>query len=385
MRSSAIGRVLQASNRNLSKTRRRAAQRVALAFSGDDASYCREMRINWSIDTDQKAPMNKIAIPQRAAIIGAGTMGLGVAETFALNGLDVMLVDASPQLSRQALTRLMERVRGHIDAGLLPETALERARAARAAEDISEVVQDADLIFEAVPERIEIKRDVLALCDAHAPAEAIIATNTSSLPIDDLAEFVERKERFLGMHWFNPPEWTPGVEVIPSAHTEPQVVQAARDFLSAIGKRPATVASGPGFVANRIQFALFREALGCVEEGLATPTEVDEVVRSCFGFRLPFYGPFEIADMAGLDVYANIFEVLAPGLGAGWAPPKALTAIVDSGRHGTKSLAGFYEYGEDERDALLIERDKRYAALKRLLDEFSARAHQNVQNAEVES
>ncbi|MCY3832448.1 MAG: 3-hydroxyacyl-CoA dehydrogenase family protein [Chloroflexi bacterium] len=326
--------------------------------------------------------MNNVAIPQRAAVIGAGTMGLGVAECFALNGLDVMLVDASPQLSLQAIARLMARVRGHVDAGLLPESALERARSVRAAENISDAVQAADLVLEAVPERIEVKRAVLAACGADAPAEAIIASNTSSLPIDDLAAFVERKNRFLGMHWFNPPEWTPGVEVIPSAHTTSRVVQIARDFLLAIGKRPATVASGPGFVANRIQFALFREAVACVEEGLATPAEVDEVVRSCFGFRLPFYGPFAIADMAGLDVYANIFEVLAPELGAGWAPPPALQDIVDSGRHGVKSLAGFYEYSEDERDALLIERDKRYAALKKLIDEFSART---LQNAKMEA
>ena len=319
---------------------------------------------------NRSAPMNALATPQRAAIIGAGTMGLGVAECFALNGIDVTLVDASPHLSRKAVERLKERVRGQIDAGLLAESALAEARAVRAAEDIADAVANADLVIEAVPERVDVKREVLSLCDAHTPAEAMIATNTSSLPIDDLAQFVERKERFLGMHFFNPPEWTPGVEVIPSAHTDPGVLRVARDFLLAIGKRPATVASSPGFVANRIQFALFREALACVEEGLATPADVDEVVRSCFGFRLPFYGPFEIADMAGLDVYANIFEVLAPALGAGWERPQALQDIVASGRQGTKTLAGFYDYREDERDALLIERDKRYAALKRLLDEF---------------
>jgi 3-hydroxybutyryl-CoA dehydrogenase len=299
-------------------------------------------------------------------------MGLGVAEYLALYGLDVVLVDANAALSRQAYDRLLQRVQGHVEARLLPDDAIDTAKTVRAAQDIPSAVASADLVFEAVPERLEIKRDVLAACDAQAPADAIIATNTSSLPIDDLAEFVQRKERFLGMHWFNPPEWTPGVEIIPSGHTDPQVVQVARDFLLAIGKRPATVASAPGFVANRIQFALFREALACVADGLATPAEVDEVVRSCFGFRLPFYGPFQIADMAGLDVYANIFEVLASGLGAGWEAPKALRDFLDSGRRGTKSLTGFYEYSEDECAELLIERDKRYAALKRLLDEFSA-------------
>ena len=159
------------------------------------------------------------------------------------------------------------------EAGLLPQAAFESVSRVRAAADIASVVASADLVFEAVPEQIEIKRAVLEACDAHAPAEAIIATNTSSLPIDDLAAFVKRKERFLGMHWFNPPEWTPAVEVIPSAQTDPVIVSRAREFLLAIGKKPATVASGPGFVANRIQFALFREALACVEDGLATPAK----------------------------------------------------------------------------------------------------------------
>lgn len=297
-------------------------------------------------------------------------MGLGVAECFALAGLDVALVDATPDLTGRALQQLEERVRGHVDAGLLPPEALERLRTVRAADDIADAVQTADLVFEAAPESIEIKREVLAECDARTPAGAIIATNTSSLPIDELAAFVERKDRFLGMHWFNPPEWTPAVEIIRSTFTDPRIVEITREFLLRIGKRPATVASAPGFVANRIQFALFREALACVEEGLATPADVDALVRSSFGFRLPFYGPFQIADMAGLDVYASIFDVLSAGLGAGWEAPESLRNIVAAGRVGTKSLAGFYEYSDDERAALLIERDKRYAALKRLLDTF---------------
>lgn len=317
--------------------------------------------------------LNTTAI-RRIAIIGAGTMGLGVAECFALNGLDVVLVDETPDASQEALRRLSQRLRGHIEAGLLPEAAIASASRVSAAADIATAVASSDLVFEAAPERIDIKRDVLAACDAYAPASAIIATNTSSLPIDDLAAFVERKERFLGLHWFNPPEWMPAVEVIPSAQTDPEIVARAREFLLAIGKKPATVASGPGFVANRIQFALFREALACVEDGLATPQEVDDVVRSSFGFRLPFYGPFQIADMAGLDVYANIMDVLSEGLGADWEAPETLRDIVAEGRLGTKALAGFYEYSEDERSALLIERDKRYAALARLLDEYPAGA-----------
>jgi 3-hydroxybutyryl-CoA dehydrogenase len=170
------------------------------------------------------------------------------------------------------------------------------------------------------------------------------------------------------MHWFNPPEWPPGVEVIPAAATEEEVVGRLVEFLRSIGKRPAVVGDGPGFVANRIQNALFLEAVRCVEEGLASPEEVDEVVRGCFGFRLPFFGPFAIADMAGLDVYASVLGVLEDGLGERFAPPRMLLDLVEEGRAGTKAGAGFLEYTEEQRKRLLLERDRRYAALLGLLE-----------------
>ncbi len=306
----------------------------------------------------------------RTAIIGAGAMGVGIAECFATAGLDVVLMDASPELSALALERLAQRVRGHIEAGLLEPSAADRAAAVRTAKDIAAAVADADLVLEAVSENSEIKREVLSACDQNASDDAIIASNTSSLPIDELADYVRFKERFLGMHWFNPPEWTPAVEIIPSTVTDTAVVERAREFLLAIGKRPAVVGSGPGFVANRIQFALFREAVACVAEGLATPQDLDELVRGSFGFRLPFYGPFQIADMAGLDVYSSIFGELERGLGEGWELPDLLRTVVDKGRYGAKTLAGFYDYSEDKRDMMLLERDKRLAALGKLLHDL---------------
>jgi len=304
---------------------------------------------------------------RKIAILGAGTMGLGVAEYFSVAGLDVTITDMTPELSRQAIGRLIERTQGHVDAGLLSADAIDRAKTVKSADDLASCVRDVDLVFEAVPEKIDIKRDVLQAIEAAVSTDTINVSNTSSLPIDDLAVFLNHPTRFLGMHWFNPPEWTPGVEVIPSDVTDSKIIEQIKAFLLAIGKRPALVGSGPGFVANRIQFALFREALACVEAGLATPQEVDEVVRSCFGFRLPFFGPFQIADMAGLDVYASIFPVLEESLGEEWHMPESLKKIVDEGRHGTKTGEGFYKYSDEERAKLLIERDRRYAALNDLL------------------
>jgi 3-hydroxybutyryl-CoA dehydrogenase len=308
--------------------------------------------------------------PRGAAVIGAGTMGLGVAECFAAAGIRVLLTDATPELTREAKRRLVQRARGHADAGLLAEGAVGRVEAVETANDVAGAVGDVSLVFEAVPEDIGLKEEILNSCSAAAPQDAVIVSNTSSLPINDLSEFVGRPEGFCGMHWFNPPEWTPGVEVIPAAATAPEVVHRLVEFLRSIGKRPAVVGDGPGFVANRIQNALFLEAVRCVEEGLASPQEVDEVVRSCFGFRLPFFGPFQISDMAGLDVYENVLDVLKEGLGERFTAPESLRKLVEEGRMGTKSGAGFLEYTNEERERLLLERDRRYAALNELLDDL---------------
>ena len=296
-------------------------------------------------------------------------MGLGVAECFAAAGIEVRLADATPELTHRAKERLVERIRGHAGAGLISEEAADRAaEAVETAGDVAAAVRDADLVFEAVPEDLELKHEILMACSDAAPAGSVIVSNTSSFPMDELAKSVEHPGRFLGTHWFNPPEWTPGVEVIPATTTDTEVVEKVMEFLGAIGKRPAIVGDGPGFVANRIQMALFLEALRCVEEGLASPQEVDEVVRSCFGFRLPFFGPFQIADMAGLDIYASVLETLKEGLGERFETPDAQRELVEQGRTGTKSGAGFLEYTDEERERLLIERDRRYAALNELLE-----------------
>ena len=169
------------------------------------------------------------------------------------------------------------------------------------------------------------------------------------------------------MHWFNPPEWTPGIEVIAGAATDRAVVERVLEFLKDVGKQPAEVADRAGFVSNRLQMALLREALAIVAEGQTTREDLDTIVRSTFGFRLPFFGPFQIADMAGLDTYVGVYKTLERDVGPEFAPPEELVALVDAGRVGAKAGAGFEEYSEEERDRLLLERDRRYAALARLL------------------
>jgi 3-hydroxybutyryl-CoA dehydrogenase len=303
------------------------------------------------------------------AVLGGGTMGAGIAGYLARAGLRVALADASPELTEQARARLLERTQGHVAAGLLAGDATEKTASVAAAPGIEAAVEGVDLVVEAVPEDQALKEQVLGRCSKAAPATAIIASNTSSLPIEGLARAVDEPARFLGVHWFNPPEWTPGIEVIAAPATSRQTVERVLGLLRAIGKRPAEVADVAGFVSNRLQMALLREALACVEDGLATRESIDEIVRSTFGFRLPFFGPFQIADMAGLDTYASVFETLERELGPEFAVPAALRERVAAGRLGTKSGEGFETYPDADRDALLLERDRLYAKLAELLAE----------------
>jgi 3-hydroxybutyryl-CoA dehydrogenase len=296
-------------------------------------------------------------------------MGGGIAGHLARAGLRVALIDASPELAERARERLLERARGHADAGLFGERELALTERVIAEPGLEAAVGDADLVVEAVPEDRELKAEILRRASGAAPAAAIIASNTSSLPIAGLAEAVTDRGRFLGVHWFNPPEWLPGVEVIAGPDTDRATVDRVLSFLRAVGKRPAEVADRAGFVSNRLQMALLREALAIVGEGQATPDDVDEVVRSTFGFRLPFFGPFEIADMAGLDTYLSVFETLEREVGPAFSPPHELRKLVEAGRLGAKSGEGFAAYSDDERATLLLDRDRRYAALANMLEE----------------
>jgi 3-hydroxybutyryl-CoA dehydrogenase len=311
--------------------------------------------------------------PQRVAIVGAGTMGVGISQVFASSGIPTLLVDSTPDRSEAARERAVALLARLEEAGLVEGDAVSTARTSlSAAGSLAEAVAGADLIVEAVFERPDLKSAVYAAIESAAGDGALIATNTSSIPIFELAEGLRRPARFLGMHWFVPPLLVPCVEVIAAPDTDEQVVQDVVRALTRLGKAAVVVGDGPGFVANRIQFAMFREAARIVEDGLATPEQVDEVVRSSFGFRLPFFGPFTIADLAGLDVYADIYETLERGLGPGFSAPGLLSEHVGRGDFGVKTGRGFLELSQEEADGLLARRDRAYAGLVRLRREVEA-------------
>lgn len=308
---------------------------------------------------------------QRVAVVGAGYMGGGIAQVLALSGLDVVLADVDADRANAARLRLIEEGRRFAASGLFAEDAgetLEQRLTAGAS--VAEAVGNADYITEAVFEAPNTKKDALSQISAAARPDAIIGTNTSAIPISELSTAVAGPERFLGVHWMNPAPFIPGVELIPGPQTAPGVVDAAENLIRLAGKVPARVADTPGFVANRLQFALFKEAVKVVEEGLATPEQVDLVVSNAFGFRLALFGPFAIADMAGLDVYAASYDSLEAVYGDRLSAPELLKKLVNEGHLGTKTGGGFLDIEASDIPDLLAYRDQAYRALSGLREQI---------------
>jgi 3-hydroxybutyryl-CoA dehydrogenase len=307
---------------------------------------------------------------ETVAVIGSGYMGGGIAQAFAIAGHTVLLADADLPSAKRAVDRLIAEGAARAARGIFPADAEDRLTERLKARSLDEAVGEASYVSEAVPEQIDLKHRVLAEVSSAAASETVIATNTSAIPIGELAQRVERPERFLGVHWMNPSYFVPGVEVIPTPETKPQIVDDVLSRLARIGKSPTVVADSPGFVGNRLQYALYLEAAKMVEEEVATPEQIDEVVKNSFGFRLPFFGPFAISDIAGLDVYSGSFVTMERAFGSRFEAPKVLLARVSSGRLGVKSGEGFYRYVPEDAERLAAYRDTAYWRLAALREEL---------------
>ncbi len=306
------------------------------------------------------------------AVVGAGYMGGGIAQSLALAGMQVTLADASAPATEAALERLLAEAEQFAAQGLFPAGAVGIiGRNIRAARSIEEAVAGVDFIEEAVPEVPAIKHEVLRRICAAARSDAIIGTNTSTLPVHSLVPAVTHPERFLTVHFSNPAPFIPGVELVSGKDTDPAVIPVIKDMLARAGRRSAEVADVPGFVLNRLQYVLLKEAMSIVEEGVATPEDVDTLTSTTFGFRLPFFGPFVIADMAGLDVYASGFKTFETAFGSRMATPELLKQLVAAGKYGTKTGEGLSGRFSPERLAKLIAyRNKAYARMGQLVEEL---------------
>lgn len=305
------------------------------------------------------------------AVVGSGYMGGGIAQVLALSGAQVVIADVSEEIAQKNYDRLLTESDAFVADGLFPAGATETLRAnLRPAVSIEEAVADADFIEEAVPEIVEIKGETLRRISVAARPDALLGSNTSTISIATLAEYVTGPERFLGIHFSNPAPFIPGVELIAHPTTTEESIAASERIVQATGKQTARIGDHTGFVLNRLQYALFSEASQLVEEGVASEADIDTVVRTTFGFRLPFFGPFAIADMAGLDVYKFCYESMQTTFPERFATPGRLAELVGQGRLGTKSGGGYYDEPESITPELVAYRNRAYVAMQKLIDEL---------------
>jgi len=305
-------------------------------------------------------------------VVGAGYMGGGIAQVLALHGFEVQIADVSVDATYEALERLEKEAREFEQQGLFDpgsaETIMSNLKAGQTLED---AIRDVDFVMEAVFEDTQVKKDVLARISAGAPSDAIIGTNTSTIPVRVLVEAVTNPERFLTVHFSNPAPFIPGVELVAGEATSQEVIDSVKDLLKRVGREGAQVADTPGMALNRLQYALLKEATLIVEQGVASVEDVDTIVRTTFGFRLGFFGPFAIADQAGLPVYVQGFTIVENEFGERMATPKLLIDAVDSGLEGTKNGRGLTgEFDDDKRAELIAYRNKAYSRMGDLLREL---------------
>ena len=280
---------------------------------------------------------------RNVTVIGAGTMGHGIAQVAAMAGCHVVLCD----LDGAALERGLAGIRANLDTavakGKLAASELEATLARlRGDPDPGGGVRDADLVVEAVPESVELKRRVLASVSATADPGAMIATNTSSIPLRALAASVASPGRFIGLHFFNPPHLMRLVEIVVAGTTDPATVTRARELVRRFGKEGIVVKDSPGFATSRLGLAIGLEAMRMLEEGVASAADIDRAME--LGYNHPM-GPLKLSDLVGLDVRLGIAETLAAELDpVRFAPPELLRRKVAAGELGRKSGAGFYRW-----------------------------------------
>lgn len=286
---------------------------------------------------------------KKISVIGAGTMGNGIAHVFAQHGFDVSLIDISPDRLASALSTISSNLDRQIKKGLVSQADKEHTLSRiQTFESLSEGVNDADLVIEAATENLSLKKEIFGQIDALSPEGAILASNTSSISITSLAAATQRPDRVIGMHFMNPVPVMKLVEVIRGYTTSDEICNRVLTLSKDIGKVPVEVQDYPGFVANRILMPMINEAIFTLHEGVAGVEEIDTVMK--LGMSHPM-GPLQLADFIGLDVCLSILKVMHTGFGnPKYAPCPLLVNMVEAGCKGVKTGEGFYTYLQGYKD-----------------------------------
>ncbi|MFF4761700.1 3-hydroxyacyl-CoA dehydrogenase family protein [Streptomyces sp. NPDC001292] len=285
--------------------------------------------------------MSSPSVPAVVGVIGGGRMGAGVAQSFAAAGSSVTVVENGAQAAAAAVDRIATGLRRAAERGRLAEPAEQVLARVTAVESVDGLAPGTELVVEAVPENVALKAGLLAAAEAAVEGTTVLATNTSSLSVTELASALKAPGRFLGMHFFNPVPASKLIEIVVAPDTSPEVVRAALDWTHALGKKDVVVKDSPGFASSRLGLALGLEAIRMVEEGVAEPEAIDDAMS--LGYKHPM-GPLRLTDLVGLDVRLAIAEYLHATLGERFAPPQLLRDKVARGELGRKSGQGFYTW-----------------------------------------
>jgi 3-hydroxybutyryl-CoA dehydrogenase len=282
---------------------------------------------------------------RQIAVIGSGTMGRGIAYLSAVAGYDTILHDADAGALDAALASIDSTLKKGVEKGKVAASDAGPARGrVHTATELEEAVRQADLIIEAVPEDLDLKRNIFSQADLFCGEDTILASNTSSIAISTLAGAVERRDRFVGMHFFNPPHVMKLVEIVRGERTSDETVSAVTKVAETMGKQPIIVRDFPGFATSRLGVAVGIEAIRMLEEGVASAEDIDRAME--LGYNHPM-GPLRLTDLVGLDVRLGIAEYLASTLGPRFDPPQLLRDLVARGKLGKKTGEGFYRWSAD--------------------------------------
>ncbi len=301
---------------------------------------------------------------RRAAIIGTGTMGPGMGAVLARAGIETALYDLSPEQLERAKAGV-QLAQGVLDRLEAPS---KNGGAIRFESELAAALESTDFVLEAVPEKLELKQELFPELERHVAVDAVLASNTSGIPITKIASVCANPERVVGMHWSNPPHLIPMIEVIPGEQTADAVVGSTCELVRTFGYHPVVEREVPGFVENRILYAIMRECLDLVDRGVIDPEGLDLNVRWGIGYKLAVIGPMELLDMAGLDIYDAVGSYLNKDLSTSGEVSSTIRGLIDEGRLGMKTGGGIYDYTPEQIEELRAKRAARLVAVRKALE-----------------